>query len=53
MEAKFSNLLQRDESGVSGSFSEFLDYFMASLLSDDVRLVIGGTKRRYCQAMLL
>ncbi|CAA6660389.1 unnamed protein product [Spirodela intermedia] len=33
---------RRDETGVGSSCSEFLDYLIASLSSDDVRLVFGG-----------
>lgn len=44
---------QRDETGVGSSCSEFLDYLIASLSSEDVRLVFGGTINRFRPALLI
>uniref|UniRef100_A0A1D1Z8X0 Isoleucine--tRNA ligase n=1 Tax=Anthurium amnicola TaxID=1678845 RepID=A0A1D1Z8X0_9ARAE len=35
----------RDETGVGSSSSEFVDYLVASLSSDDVKLVLGGATK--------
>ena len=36
------NLLQRDMTGIVGSWSEFMDYVRASIKSDDVKLILEG-----------
>lgn len=35
------NLKQRDTVGIGGSWSEFLDYTVASMKSDNVKLLLG------------
>lgn len=34
--------VQRDVTGIGGSWSDFLDYVLASIKSDDVKLVLEG-----------
>lgn len=34
--------MQRDNIGIGGSWSEFIDYFVASIKSEDVKLVLHG-----------
>lgn len=37
-----SEMTQRDEVGIGGSWSEFLVYLRAALVSDNVKLVFSG-----------
>lgn len=34
--------MQRDDIGIGGSWSEFVDYLKSSLSSGDVKLILGG-----------
>lgn len=34
--------IQRDEIGIGGSWSEFIDYVVASIKSEDVKLILEG-----------
>lgn len=34
--------VQRDDIGIGGPWSEFMDYVMASLKSQDVKLILDG-----------
>lgn len=37
--------LQRDNIGIGGTWSEFVDYVIASIKSEDVKLVFAGTSK--------
>lgn len=34
--------MQRDEVGIGGSWSDFVDYVVASIKSEDVKIVLQG-----------
>ncbi|KAK3033269.1 hypothetical protein RJ639_034343, partial [Escallonia herrerae] len=42
------SFLQRDSIGIRGSWSEFLDYVIASMKSEDLKLVLEGQSNPHC-----